>query len=591
MRGNGDAAVTLLIALLAAVAAFLLVTGLSTARSSSPPPRVRHVRRRTRPDLERAAAPGRRHVVTVALPGDGRRVDRGDVPRRLRADGHAGVGGGSGRGRRVRPADLLPAPATPARWRPAWRRGRKAIRDVLSHITVGSTLHGALVQLGRSGPEPLRPVWRRYAVQRLGARRCPPRSRRPATSCPTRCRTGSSRAFVAAHERGQSVVVDVLRTFADDVTKDLQLNEQIITGQTEVRAQAVVAALLPFFVLAVVGVVQRRVPRLLPLDRRVRRDLHRRRHGVRRLEADQRHRAPARGSPRVGGGADEGRVVNGQVLAIAVLAAVAAGCLVRACVRSPGPARAVRLAPYTDRARGQLGTATATRPPASTSVWGPMVTAVADRLGAALGSGSTSELELRLRRAGLGTMHGRRVPPPAARLHRRRVGDRRLVGVAAAAEHDAWRWWSPASAAASVRSAWRAKVDGLIDDRQHRDASRGPHRVSDARRVAAHRRHPVRGARPAGPSHRRGSCPASWPRPPPRSAPGRHPPTSSNGWPTQTAEPSAARLYRLYGAIWSAGGDPASLLALSDSLRASRRDDSPARWPAAASRWRSRSSP
>ena len=41
---------------------------------------------------------------------------------------------------------------------------------------------------------------------------------------------------------------------------------------------------------------------------------------------------------------------------------------------------------------------------------------------------------------------------------------------------------------------------------------------------------------------------------------------------TQTAEPSAARLYRLYGATWSAGGDPASLLALSDSLRASRRD-------------------
>ena len=41
----------------------------------------------------------------------------------------------------------------------------------------------------------------------------------------------------------------MLRTLADDVTKDLQLNEQIITGQTEVRAQAVVAALLPFFVL------------------------------------------------------------------------------------------------------------------------------------------------------------------------------------------------------------------------------------------------------------------------------------------------------------------------------------------------------
>ena len=41
---------------------------------------------------------------------------------------------------------------------------------------------------------------------------------------------------------------------------------------------------------------------------------------------------------------------------------------------------------------------------------------------------------------------------------------------------------------------------------------------------------------------------------------------------SQTAEPSAARLYRLYGASWARGGDPSALLALSDSLRAARRD-------------------
>jgi tight adherence protein C len=39
-----------------------------------------------------------------------------------------------------------------------------------------------------------------------------------------------------------------------------------------------------------------------------------------------------------------------------------------------------------------------------------------------------------------------------------------------------------------------------------------------------------------------------------------------------TAEPAAARLYRLYGASWSSGGDPAALLALADDLRAARRD-------------------
>ena len=114
--------------------------------------------------------------------------------------------------------------------------------------------------------------------------------------------------FVAAHERGQSVVVDVLRTLADDVTKDLQLNEQIITGQTEVRAQAVVAALLPFFVLL-----------LLVSSNDGFRDFYRSTAGFvvicigagmafARLEADQRDRAAARGSPRAGGRADEGRV-------------------------------------------------------------------------------------------------------------------------------------------------------------------------------------------------------------------------------------------------------------------------------------------
>ena len=39
-----------------------------------------------------------------------------------------------------------------------------------------------------------------------------------------------------------------------------------------------------------------------------------------------------------------------------------------------------------------------------------------------------------------------------------------------------------------------------------------------------------------------------------------------------TAEPSAARLYRLYGSTWAAAGDPGALLALADSLRATRRD-------------------
>lgn len=40
-----------------------------------------------------------------------------------------------------------------------------------------------------------------------------------------------------------------------------------------------------------------------------------------------------------------------------------------------------------------------------------------------------------------------------------------------------------------------------------------------------------------------------------------------------TAEPSAARFYRLYGATWQASGDPAALLSLAEVLRAGRRED------------------
>ena len=57
-------------------------------------------------------------------------------------------------------------------------------------------------------------------------------------------------AFAAAQEHGRDVIVAVLRSLADNVTKDLQLVEQIATSQTEIRSQAVVAVILPFGVLA-----------------------------------------------------------------------------------------------------------------------------------------------------------------------------------------------------------------------------------------------------------------------------------------------------------------------------------------------------
>lgn len=125
----------------------------------------------------------------------------------------------------------------------------EAIRDVLTHLAVDQTLHRALVELGRSGPEPLRAAWRSYAANAAVLDV-------PAALAQLRVEFADPvsdrvlEALEAAHDRGTTVVTDVLRSLADHVTRDVQLREQIITGQAETRSQAVVAMVMPFVVLA-----------------------------------------------------------------------------------------------------------------------------------------------------------------------------------------------------------------------------------------------------------------------------------------------------------------------------------------------------
>jgi tight adherence protein B len=133
----------------------------------------------------------------------------------------------------------------------AERRGAwpEAIRDVLAHLTAGHTLHRSLCLLGESGPIPLRATWERYernaAALDVGTALDLVRTE---LADPTSDRV--IEAFVAAHEHGREVIVGVLRSLADNVTKDLQVVEQVTTSQTEIRSQAVVAVILPFIVLA-----------------------------------------------------------------------------------------------------------------------------------------------------------------------------------------------------------------------------------------------------------------------------------------------------------------------------------------------------
>ncbi len=130
--------------------------------------------------------------------------------------------------------------------RAAWP---EAIRDVLAHLGAGHTLHRSLSLLGTSGPMPLRPTWQRYernsaALDVTTALELARAELADAVS------DRVIEAFVAAHEHGREVIITVLRSLADNVSLDLQLLEQIETGQTEIRSEAVVAVILPFGVLA-----------------------------------------------------------------------------------------------------------------------------------------------------------------------------------------------------------------------------------------------------------------------------------------------------------------------------------------------------
>jgi tight adherence protein B len=123
-----------------------------------------------------------------------------------------------------------------------------ALRQLVAHLEAPMSLHRSLCELGRTGPEPLRLVWGRYATltSALDARAAL-EALREQLADPV-----SDRVFevlLVAHEQGASLVVDVLRDLEAVTTKDLRLAEQIETAQLEQRIEARSCGVLPFAVL------------------------------------------------------------------------------------------------------------------------------------------------------------------------------------------------------------------------------------------------------------------------------------------------------------------------------------------------------
>ncbi len=123
-----------------------------------------------------------------------------------------------------------------------------ALRDLVAHLEAPMSLHRGLVELGRSGPAPLRPAWRRYeALTTALDYRAALESVRSELADPVSDRIIA--VLAVAHEQGAGVVMDVLRDLADATAKDLRLNDEIDTAQLERRIEARAAVVLPFAVL------------------------------------------------------------------------------------------------------------------------------------------------------------------------------------------------------------------------------------------------------------------------------------------------------------------------------------------------------
>ncbi len=124
-----------------------------------------------------------------------------------------------------------------------------ALRDVAVRLRAGSSLHGALVDLGRLGPAPLRASFVRYEqLANALDQRVALETIRNELAEPLSDRVVD--VLLVAFDQGGRVVIDVLDDLADSAVADLHLMADIETAQLETTLEARGAATLPFVVLA-----------------------------------------------------------------------------------------------------------------------------------------------------------------------------------------------------------------------------------------------------------------------------------------------------------------------------------------------------
>ena len=127
----------------------------------------------------------------------------------------------------------------------AWPDG---LRDLIASISSGMSLQRAVEQLATSGPAPLQDAFERFSFLARTVGMVPALEIvKEALADPTSDRV--IEVLILAHERGGTIVLDILRHVAQATTRDVWTLEAIQTEQLEQKINARVVFLLPWLVL------------------------------------------------------------------------------------------------------------------------------------------------------------------------------------------------------------------------------------------------------------------------------------------------------------------------------------------------------
>jgi tight adherence protein C len=268
--------------------------------------------------------------------------------------------------------------------------------------------------------------------------------------------------------------------------------------------------------------------------------------------------------------------MNAQVGAIAVFAAVAAGCLARAAIRQPRPL-ATRVQPYTAGHRRAFGTVLAGRAGEAhvgrsglALVFGPLVRQLANGLAAVVDASNSTSVELRLQQAGLDLTAEQYRTRQLAYTSAALAGGA-LLGVLLGQSAGIMLLLTIAAGLWGA-TRWRGRLDRLITKR--RDRMRAE-LYTICHLLAVYLR---TGDTPAGAVDRlvrrtSGEITAELSAAAAEIRTGVPVAAAFERLTSTTPERAAARLYRLLASTWSAGGDDQALFALGEDMRASRRED------------------